>query len=295
MHRIIAIKVIHNEQEEPSFHIESFVSAGPRKTFIDEVKEGDVDLGEDITGFLVAKNTAAFWVMDGTSGQDILKSKDDRLQHNEKEYFSSRLLAQNIAWNLHQVIRGYGLKRSSFELLNKAIEMTREDWQETIDNLNKEDREALHDILTKRRMVTCSTTIAFGILSIDKKLNLTISGDCVVITHPNTKEQDIPDNKRRQTAIILLENNEIKLDFNMPNKENCTIIYESGIEKVVAMSDGISKITQEWIASNPDIDFLDTKTRETLAKRKQNTQDDKSLTIVQIINPSKSLTTNHRK
>ena len=103
----------------------------------------------------------------------------------------------------------------------------------------------------------------------------------MVITQP--KALDIPNNNRRQSANIYLRDGKIIVDFNMLTKDNCTIVRQGGVEKLVAMSDGISKTTQKWISSNANIDFSDQRIRQSLSKLKQNTQDDKSVTIVQIV------------
>lgn len=272
---------------KPSFLAESFVTAGPRKNYIEQIEDGDIDLGEDTAGFLINGDYAAFWVLDGTSGQDKLYSnksnENDRilLGPSSKEYFSSRLLAQNIAWNLHSIIKSNGLEFSSFILLKQAIEETQKQWQRNIDNLKFDDKKELEQILVKRNMVMCSTTIAFGIITMNKELDLTISGDCVVITQPNPIE--IPSNNRRQSANIYLKNGIIKVDFNNLKEENCVIKNAVGIDKVVAMSDGISKTTQKWITSNTNIDFTNPQIRESLARLQQKSMDDKSISIIQII------------
>lgn len=115
----------------------------------------------------------------------------------------------------------------------------------------------------------------------NKELDLTISGDCVVITQPNPIE--IPSNNRRQSANIYLKNGIIKVDFNNLKEENCVIKNAVGIDKVVAMSDGISKTTQKWITSNTNIDFTNPQIRESLARLQQKSMDDKSISIIQII------------
>ncbi|MBU3012677.1 hypothetical protein KO506_14785 [Polaribacter vadi] len=274
-----------SNNKTPLFLAESFVTAGPRKNYIEQIEDGDIDLGEDVAGFLVKGNYAAFWVLDGTSGQDKLYSKedDDRIQlgSQSKEYFSSRLLAQNIAWNLHSLIKQNGLEYSSFMLLKQAIEKTQTQWQENINNLKKEDKLELKQILEARNMVLCSTTVAFGIITMNKELDLTVSGDCVVITQPNPIE--IPPNNRRQSANIYLKDGKIKVDFNDLKNSDCVIKNATGIEKVIAMSDGISKMTQKWISSSTNIDFTNPQIRESLARLEQKSMDDKSISIIQII------------
>lgn len=267
----------------PAFFAETFVSAGPRKLYSDDKSEGDIDLGEDIAGFLVGGNYSAFWVLDGTSGQDRLNHIEDRIKLGERgdEYFSSRLLAQNIAWNLHSLIKKYGLSNSSFKLLKEAIKLTQIEWQQKIDDLSEIESNELKSILEERNMLMCSTTIVFGILGMNRELDVTISGDCTIATHP--KQIDLVKNNRRQSANLYMENNKVKVDFNEITKENSVVINESNIEKVVAMSDGISKTTQKWIASNANIDVTNPQIRESLSRLKQKTQDDKSITIIQIM------------
>lgn len=274
-----------SNDKTPSFLAESFVTAGPRKNYIEQIEDGDIDLGEDVAGFLVKGNYAAFWVLDGTSGQDKLYSKEDndriQLGPQSKEYFSSRLLAQNIAWNLHSLIKQNGLEYSSFMLLKQAIENTQTQWQENINKLKEEDKLELKQILETRNMVLCSTTVAFGIITMNKELDLTVSGDCVVITQPNPIE--IPPNNRRQSANIYLKSGKIIVNFNDLKESSCVIKNATGIEKVIAMSDGISKTTQKWISSNINIDFTNPQIRESLARLQQKSMDDKSISIIQII------------
>ena len=97
------------------FFVETMVTAGPRKNFMENAKEGDFGLGEDIAGTLVMRDKVYFWVLDGTSDSPILKKNDDK-----EEYFSSRLLAQTIAWELQSACTA-NKTRKSIEILKEAI------------------------------------------------------------------------------------------------------------------------------------------------------------------------------
>jgi hypothetical protein len=266
---------IKEEDNSKYFFVETMVTAGPRKNFMENAKEGDFGLGEDIAGTLVMRDKVYFWVLDGTSDSPILKKNDDK-----EEYFSSRLLAQTIAWEL-QFACTSNKTRKSIEILKEAIESTQIDLKSNIDELSGKDKEGLIQKLKIQNNIMCSTTVIFGSLDINGNLDVSRIGDSRIVTKPAHKQED----KTGRAFAILINNGDFfEVAFNPIDDTKFQIIEMSGVETVIAMSDGISKLSEKWLNAIPKLNLSDINIRRTIAQTQQLTCDDKSMCIIQIRN-----------
>lgn len=257
------------------FFIETMVTAGPRKNFNENAKDSDFGLGEDVAGTLVMRDKVYFWVLDGTSDSPILKKNDDK-----EEYFSSRLLAQTIAWEL-QFACTANKARKSIEILKEAIENTQVDLKTNIEELSDKDKEGLIQKLKIQNNIMCSTTVIFGSLDINGKLDVSRIGDSRIVTKPAHKQED----KTGRAFAILINNGDFfEVAFNPFEDTKCQIIEMEGVETVIAMSDGISKLSEKWLNAIPKLNLSDINIRRTIAQTQQLTCDDKSMCIIQIRN-----------
>ncbi|MEM8524223.1 MAG: hypothetical protein AAGG68_06255 [Bacteroidota bacterium] len=266
------------------FFGEVMLTAGPRKKFEDgKPQEGDFDLGEDVAGFSIRDRNAFFWVLDGTSDSARL------LKKNNREYFSSRLLAQSIAWNLQSEINDSWNNFDLIKVVEIAINKTYQSLQTELTNLGNEDRQLLTETLTQRKNLYCSTTIMVGRLSLDGSAEIYRIGDSSAILHTfdgdniDTPISQSPHNYGRQFANIGLDTQgNVELKFNTFEDLRGELFSYPNIKTIVAASDGIGNSTMMHLRQNPTYNFVEPKVRKTLASIPQKTQDDKSLCILQI-------------
>ncbi len=115
------------------FFAELMLTAGPRKNFNTTIRDGDYDLGEDVAGFIVKDDKTFFWILDGTSDNDIITMQMDKkdfiLQTDDQrkeEYFSSRWLAQSIGLELQQEIKIMDCDFNAKSILQKSFERVEE-------------------------------------------------------------------------------------------------------------------------------------------------------------------------
>lgn len=277
--QIILPDELNLEIQEPSsslkkrfFFTEIMSTAGPRKNFQDDARQGDYDLGEDVVGCFVRNNKAFFWLLDGTSDCPILKTEDG------KELFSSRLLAQEMAWNIQQIIWREKDVNSSLNVLQESISNLAEDWRKKLVDLKESDKT---DIIAKNSMRIESTTVIFGIMDIDGSIDISAIGDSVVITNPNHNEGE---NRGRLFAILRKDDELEKVDlkFNPFEDTRCNTFIKNDISSVLLVSDGVSQNTIKWLNLKP-ADFTDVNFRKTISSIKQGTCDDKALCIIQIL------------
>lgn len=255
------------------FFVETMMTAGPRKSFPENAIEGDFGLGEDVAGALVQSDKVYFWVLDGTSDSPVLK-----MNNNKEEYFSSRLLAQSIAWELHDECSKWPEKKSIL-MLKEAIEATQVDWRSRIESLSETDKEALIKKLNIYQNIMCSTTVVFGSLDINGNLDVCRIGDSRIVTKPPHNKED----KAGRVFAILIDNGDhFELSFSPFEDAKCQSIEMEGVETIIAMSDGVSKLAEKWLNVITKLDFSDIKIRRTMAQMQHSTCDDKSMCIIQI-------------
>ncbi|MDB5141447.1 MAG: hypothetical protein JWQ66_160 [Mucilaginibacter sp.] len=264
------------------FFGEAMVTAGPRKNFDTDAKEGDYGLGEDVAGFIIQKDKAFFWVLDGTSDSDKLTKPILTTDNQEVEYFSSRLLAQSIGWNLQQLIRDeLPSKFNATLLLQQAIKTTESEWKNKITALDKSDHEALLNALQDRNgVLQCSTTAVFGVLCLDGRLDICRIGDTKIIAYPSSN--NFARSTGRQFVTLQQKDDGVSLSFNEFNDVRSQNIQLNGIKTLLVMTDGISNQMETWLKNSNNINFSDRNTREIFAQFKQKTYDDKALCIIQI-------------
>lgn len=148
------------------FFTEIMSTAGPRKNFQEDARDGDYDLGEDVVGCIVKKDTAFFWVLDGTSDSPIFLTTD------KKEIISSRLLSQDIGWMLQRNIWDKNNPLNPEEALRECFYSIVEDWQNKLNSLSDADKDRLFKILSQKTSMTVSSTAVYGRISINGNLNI---------------------------------------------------------------------------------------------------------------------------
>ena len=258
------------------FFGEVMVTAGPRKDFTNDPSEGDFGLGEDVVGLMTVRNSTYFWILDGTSDSNKIYTGA-----NKREIFSSRLLAQSVGWNIQKVFKDYPFEANSKLLLLKALEQVEIEWNKRIKGIKESEKKSLIDKLLEVKSMQCSTTILLGNISLDGKLDVCQIGDSKLIATPSPLSP--PKSKGRFFANLSLDSDHfLKIVFNdLEDAESLQFTAEN-IHTVIAMTDGISSNTESWLRVQKDIDFTNTQIREVLASRKENTQDDKAICIIQI-------------
>lgn len=263
------------------FFGEVMVTAGPRKNFSSDPKEGDYGLGEDIAGFISLADTTYFWVLDGTSNSGQITMPNDQKKGQQIELFSSRLLAQTIAWQLQAVIQISGINKESLsaqEMLSEAIRLTEIEWRERLEQLAPKRKETLKQLLLKHLSIECSTTVVFGKLNLNGQLEVSLIGDSSIITFPASKER--PYSKERQFARLTLnQQRQLEWAFNPANPKH---IHQANTQSIIAFTDGLSPQVEYWLNSMTDIDFSSPSTRRGLAHAPSTTQDDKAICMIQI-------------
>jgi hypothetical protein len=258
------------------FFTEVMTTAGPRKNFLEDAREGDYDLGEDVVGCIVKKDIAIFWVLDGTSDSPIFLTTDKR------EVISSRLLSQDIGWMLQRIIWD---KRNSInpeEALRECFYSIVEDWQNKLNSLNDTDKERLFEILSQKTSITVSSTAIFGTISIDGNLNVSQIGDSFIVTNPTINTPNL----RGRFFLVIKANVEEKVftvESNPFEDTRCNTIILDNVQTIVVGTDGVSQNTQKWLQLKP-ADFTDPVFRKTISAIKHGTCDDKALCVIQILN-----------
>ncbi|MDL2312688.1 protein phosphatase 2C domain-containing protein [Bacteroidales bacterium OttesenSCG-928-B11] len=262
----------------PYFYAELMATAGPRKNFEEDATEGDFDLGEDSVGCFIKKDKIFFWLLDGTSDSSILKNSE------KKEYFSSRLLAQELGYHIQDAIWTIPLDSFNSEIILKnAIGNIKESWQRRIAELAETDKDALQSKIEERTRITVSTTVILGMLTIDGSLNISQIGDSVIILNP---DHIFPKNNGRLFVFVSKnESGEISLTTSADKSfedTRCQTKTLQDIDSVILASDGVSKNTISWLKMRKP-DFKNPAFRHTISAIKQGTCDDKTLCVIQIL------------
>jgi hypothetical protein len=271
------------------FFAELMLTAGPRKNFNKNIRNGDYDLGEDVAGFIIKDDKTFFWVLDGTSdsdiisrsvnGEDLILKTDDQRQ---EEYFSSRWLAQSIGLALQEELQNLDNEYNSKNILQKVLKKVPQNWSTKIENLPLLEREKIKTIIANRSQLRCSTTVIFGTLSLSGNLDVCQIGDSNLIASPT--QQPISKSKGRLFAQLTLDEETKQIILRLSNFEDTAYINytEKGIKTVLAMTDGISNNVVSWLQAQREIDFQNPQIRTVLAQQKQKTDDDKAFCVIQI-------------
>ena len=263
------------------FYTELMVTAGPRKDFKNDANEGDFDLGEDVAGCFVIKDRAFFWLLDGTSDCPVRKDSFG------KEYFSSRLLAQELGWHIQESIWKSGPLNTfdSRAILENAFHNIRDHWEKRVKELSEDDKERLLQLITEKTKLIVSTTVILGMLTLNGELQVSQIGDSVIVVNPDNL---FPENKGRFFMIMEKdENREIIFTYNPFEDTRCQTESPQNIESIILASDGISKNTIAWLKMRKP-DFRDPAFRKTIAAIRQKTCDDKAICIIQILTDDES-------
>ena len=264
------------KSDKKYFYTEIMSTAGPRKNFDVDARDGDFDLGEDVVGCIIRKDTAYFWLLDGTSDNPIFKAKDG------KEIFSSRMLAQEIAWNIQNII--WNKEKSNFsssEVLKEAFGSIQISWEEKLNALDNDDKTRIAELLSTKNKLVVSSTVIFGSVNTCGHIDVSQIGDSYVITNPTHQE---PENKGRFFVILKMNQDQNKLEIEMNSFEDtrCHSFNLDGISTIVLASDGLSQNTIKWLNMKP-ADFTNSTFRKTISAIKQGTCDDKALCVIQIL------------
>lgn len=260
------------------FFTEVMVTAGPRKNFDSDAKDGDYGLGEDVAGALVSGDKAFFWILDGTSDSNSISEPIS--DTSSREIFSSRLLAQSIAWNLQDEIANLPESYSAEFLLQSAIQKTEVAWKRQVLTAFEKNSEFSSEVFDKYGTTfQCSTTVIFGVLDLQGRLDVCQVGDCKLLTYP--QKDELPKSSGRQFATLQKNGNRIELNFNKFSDLRSNVIQAVGINSVIAMTDGVSNAMENWLKQTKP-NFEVQRVRETVAHFKQKTYDDKALCVVQI-------------
>ncbi|MBV4360548.1 protein phosphatase 2C domain-containing protein [Pinibacter aurantiacus] len=267
------------EPAQKNFVCEAMMTAGPRKKIIDG-QTSDIDLGEDVCGWVTHGDTATVWILDGTSDLHFLKN-------NDSEYFSSRLLAKAIGDKLRKyTIDAQGL--SLDQMIDKAIDEVKDDWNKIINALPAEEKELLAKNISENNFPECASTMMIARLSVNGDFEGYRSGDSKMLlygkngseksefmdTSLSAKNDDAND---RIFFRIMLNEEQLGIVNNKPLYE---VVKKSNVRSLILFSDGIGSSTETLLkdiyANEPD------KARDDIARQVQGTNDDKTICFVEI-------------
>jgi len=271
------LETIESSENRKYFYTEIMSTAGPRKNFNEDAHDGDYDLGEDVVGCFTKRNKTFFWLLDGTSDSPILKTRDGN------DIFSSRLLAQEVAWNIQKnLLCANSEDLNSEKILKSTFEDIQKSWNEKFVKLSEIDRQSLLNILKEKRQMVVSTTVIFGIIDLDGNLDFSQIGDSFVVTKPT---QEFEENSGRLFVIAFGTDDDesIKIELNPFDDTRVKQFKLNNINTLIIATDGISKNTVKWLNIIHSIDFKDENFRKTVSAIRQRTCDDKAMCIIQIL------------
>lgn len=269
------------------FFAEIMMTAGPRKDNRNHISHLGRDLGEDIVGFMILRDKAIFWVMDGTDTSDVLYEDQNQ---SAREYFSSRYLAQSIAHKIQHIGR-YEEIGSAETLLDRAIDLVKAKWQsELADEIYKNfaSQDYILQQLDLKRNLICSTSALIGILQLDGRLDACKIGSSALLTHPgqngaNLSTSNQNKEQKRISAVIHRQSGQIQLDFAPIDPEHIQNFQEHNTTTILATTNGISTKTQVFLKNTLGEVYTEHGgTREILQSMPQNAIDDKSCCFIQI-------------
>jgi hypothetical protein len=269
-----------------SFICELMMTAGPRKKFMNE-DNADKDLGEDVCGCVIRGDKAGVWLLDGTSDQFCLRHPVTR-----KEYFSSRLLAQDIGDRLREAFESAGKDEYTLDrMMTEAIEVVKTDWVNALRALPEDERALLAENIRGNNRPECSSTLLSAVLALDGKASVYRSGDSKLLVFQrgeNGGPQLIPSeaslttknpesNDRIFFRIVLDTADNLDIICNTPAYE---VIYQERVGTLVAFSDGIGPVTAEVLKNEYGVNPAYVRRR--IGSDTQGTADDKSICFVSI-------------
>ena len=268
--------VTKSREPQKYFYTEIMSTAGPRKNFKEDAHEGDYGLGEDVVGCFTRGNKTYFWLLDGTSDNPIYKTTDGN------ELFSSRLLAQEVAWHIQKNLwTNSSDELNSLDILKSSFVDIQKNWNEKFNQLSENDKLILSDILKDKKRMIVSTTVIFGIIDLEGNLDISQIGDSHIITNPS---QEFPENAGRLFVIASFrteENETVAIDLNSFEDTRCQHFTQKNVQSLITASDGISKNTVNWMKRR-SFDFRDENLRKTISAIDHKTCDDKAMCIIQI-------------
>lgn len=274
-------KVNYNTKNPISYHFYSEVmaTAGPRKK-----KGDDIDYGEDTCGVVHTKNKILFWLLDGTSDQDIqfctLKEGQELV-----EMFSSRLMVQSIAKLLPKAFNE-DTNIDAKRLTEKVISMVSEQWVERF------NYDYFKKIFAKRKTLKCGTTLIVGTLDMSGNLDTFIIGDSKLLLFDIGKKLKLAtsDTNSNQDFVAKVVNNDLilltgKNEENIPlagGVGNGTHLTEKNIYSLICHSDGIDSARSQKIQSKIKEGYIAMK--DAMNNIPVNSRDDKSMLIIELRN-----------
>lgn len=255
---------------------EVMITAGPRKKF--EIgKLNDLDLGEDVCGLAIAKETACFWLLDGTSDQSSVWSIE-----NDTELFSSRLLAQSLAIEFKELLPAPAI---SPEMLFKSISKVRHEWIQRLERLSAEETSRLSALVAENNPI-CSSTLLIATLNTDGLCKAYRAGDSKMLVF-GTKTADSMNplkehpgalNDRLFFRLTYLAGSGFDIAYNKPKIET-HVFFD--IDKILAYSDGVGNELHDFL--NTQQQQFSQESRRLIPYLRNMTSDDKSLCILERI------------
>lgn len=262
---------------------EVMMTAGPRKKPMSD-PHSDIDLGEDVCGFISDSNGVFVWLLDGTSDDYPLKNP-----LSNREYFSARLLAQSIGDGLRNKFTGS--QHDSFaNMLQQTIEEVKVNWLQTINALPDEEKEMLRRNITNKNFPHCSTTALIARLQKNGSLDAYRVGDSKMLLFSVS-----PDNDWNVVDTSLAEKNEngadriffrleLKEDDNFDIVSNGNLEYDieaaNNVHTMICFSDGIGLETEQSLKQDYKADPV--KTKRQIMYEVQGTGDDKSICFIEL-------------
>jgi hypothetical protein len=263
------------------FLSELMMTAGPRKKRMSE-PNADKDLGEDVCGFILKGDDILTWLLDGTSDFYCLRNPE-----TQREYFSSRLLAQSIARELKTHF-GEGRMEVFDQTMATIINDVKLNWMQAIQLLPESEKDILKKNIKSGNFPECATTVLIGRFSLNGELIVYRSGDSKMLVYSQSANQKVflnttlseknpKSNDRVFFRLTLTDQGELDILHNKPIFE---IVKLEKIRTIIGMSDGIGKKTEDDLKKEYPVNSE--AMRNEIIYQLQGTEDDKSLFIIEI-------------
>lgn len=257
------------------FQSEIMMTAGPRKKM-----NVDRDLGEDVCGFIVSGNEVLAWLMDGSSDFfDPLVNPD-----TNREYFSSRLLAQSLGRKVRGILASP--QRSSLsDELDKIIKQVRDEWLMELNALPDPEKSVLRKNLKDGVRPDCASTVLIMRVNINGDMEVCRTGDSKLLSftakngglNVDTTLASKNDKVGPVSFLLGVKDNDFDIVIRHSKPE---ITERNRIFSVIGFSDGIGKTTEKTLINEYAIDS--DKARNEIISQLQGTGDDKALFIIDI-------------
>jgi hypothetical protein len=243
---------------------EVLTAAGPRKTEEDE-------LGEDIAGMMMKGDYAIFWIMDGSSNYSKIKNAQNQ------EIYSSRVLAMTLAEQVQILMRQKSNLIGS-QVNHYLKEAIRNTISELNEHINKPAIKSLIQRANNGNNITVATTVTLGLLHKNGDLSICKIGDDKIAAGG-----EMINSKYGALMIcdVQSELDVLKVDMAQLKEDWFEEYHIHHVQTVIASSDGINDTIYKWIQNNKQVSPDQIKR---FKEHKNQTFDDKSLCIIQIIN-----------